>query len=96
MHMVVMSFGTTYKDTRVKTIDATVDAIKAAHPNTKVITAFTSHIIRDRIQQKEGITYPTPEEAFKLNLKKMVTLALHWQSLDVIPGMEYNIRCSSI
>ena len=33
--MVVMSFGTTYKDTRAKTIDATVDAIKAAHPNTK-------------------------------------------------------------
>ena len=61
--IVVMSFGTTYKETRAKTIDATVDAIKAAHPNTKVITAFTSHIIRDRIQQKEGITYPTPEEA---------------------------------
>ena len=61
--IVVMSFGTTFKDTRAKTIDATVDAIKAAHPNTKVITAFTSHIIRDRIQQKEGITYPTPEEA---------------------------------
>mgnify|MGYP002247793630 FL=1 len=53
--MVVMSFGTTYKDTRVKTIDATVDAIKAAHPNTKVITAFTSHIIRDRIQQKKAL-----------------------------------------
>ena len=54
----------------------TVDAIKAAHPNTKVITAFTSHIIRDRIQQKEGITYPTPEEALA-ELKKTVTLALH-------------------
>ena len=74
--MVVMSFGTTYKDTRVKTIDATVDAIKAAHPNTKVITAFTSHIIRDRIQQKKVL----PTQLLKkhwLNLKKTVTLALH-------------------
>ena len=85
--MVVMSFGTTYKDTRVKTIDATVDAIKAAHPNTKVITAFTSHIIRDRIQQKEGITYPTPEEA---ELKKDGYTRVALASLDVIPGMEYN------
>ena len=87
--MVVMSFGTTYKDTRMKTIDATVDAIKAAHPNTKVITAFTSHIIRDRIQQKEGITYPTPEEALA-ELKKDGYTRVALASLDVIPGMEYN------
>lgn len=87
--MVVMSFGTTYKYTRVKTIDATVDAIKAAHPNTKVITAFTSHIIRDRIQQKEGITYPTPEEALA-ELKKDGYTRVALASLDVIPGMEYN------
>lgn len=87
--MVVMSFGTTYKDTRVKTIDATVDAIKAAHPSTKVITAFTSHIIRDRIQQKEGITYPTPEEALA-ELKKDGYTRVALASLDVIPGMEYN------
>lgn len=87
--MVVMSFGTTYKDTREKTIDATVDAIKAAHPNTKVITAFTSHIIRDRIQQKEGITYPTPEEALA-ELKKDGYTRVALASLDVIPGMEYN------
>jgi sirohydrochlorin cobaltochelatase len=87
--MVVMSFGTTYKDTRVKTIDATVDAIKEAHPNTKVITAFTSHIIRDRIQQKEGITYPTPEEALA-ELKKDGYTRVALASLDVIPGMEYN------
>lgn len=87
--MVVMSFGTTYKDTRMKTIDATIDAIKAAHPNTKVITAFTSHIIRDRIQQKEGITYPTPEEALA-ELKKDGYTRVALASLDVIPGMEYN------
>ena len=87
--IVVMSFGTTYKDTREKTIDATVDAIKAAHPNTKVVTAFTSHIIRDRIQQKEGITYPTPEEALA-ELKKDGYTRVALASLDVIPGMEYN------
>ena len=87
--IVVMSFGTTYKDTRAKTIDATVDAIKAAHPNTKVVTAFTSHIIRDRIQEKEGITYPTPEEALEqLKAEGYTRVAL--TTLDIIPGMEYN------
>ena len=39
--IVVMSFGTTFKDTRQKTIDATVKAIQAAHPDVKVVTAFT-------------------------------------------------------
>ena len=87
--IVVMSFGTTYKETRAKTIDATVAAIQAAHPNTKVVTAFTSHIIRDRIQQKEGITYPTPEEALA-ELKKDGYTRVALASLDVIPGMEYN------
>ena len=87
--MVVMSFGTTFKETRAKTIDATVAAIQAAHPNTKVVTAFTSHIIRDRIQQKEGITYPTPEEALA-QLKSEGYSRVALTSLDVIPGMEYN------
>ena len=77
------------KELRAKTIDATVAAIQAAHPNTKVVTAFTSHIIRDRIQQKEGITYPTPEEALA-QLKSEGYSRVALTSLDVIPGMEYN------
>ena len=86
--IVVMSFGTTFKDTRAKTIDATVEAIKAAHPGVKVVTAFTSHIIIDRIKANEGITYPTPEEALA-QLKKEGYSCVAMTSLDVIPGMEY-------
>lgn len=40
--IIVMSFGTTYKETREKTINATIEAIKAANPGKKVVTAFTS------------------------------------------------------
>ncbi len=43
--IVVMSFGTTFKDTREKTIEATVKAIQAKFPGVKVVTAFTSHIL---------------------------------------------------
>lgn len=70
--ILVLSFGTTYKDSRQKTIDRTVDAIKAAHPDQKVVVAFTSHIIVDRIKAKEGLTVPTPEQAMAQLKKKAI------------------------
>ena len=87
--IVVMSFGTTYKDNRAKTIDATVNDIQAAHPGVKVVTAFTSHIIIERIAKNEGINYPTPEQALE-NLKAEGYNRIALVSLDVIPGMEYD------
>ena len=86
--IVVMSFGTTFKKSRQATIQASVNEIQKAHPNTKIITAFTSHIIIDRIQKKEGIKYPTPEEALQ-QLKSEGYTRVALASLDVIPGMEY-------
>ena len=52
--IVVMTFGTTYKDTRAKTIDATVKAIEAAHPGVKVVDRKStrlnsSHVKRSRM-----------------------------------------------
>ncbi|SFT42499.1 sirohydrochlorin cobaltochelatase [Selenomonas sp. GACV-9] len=87
--IVVMTFGTTFKDTRAKTIDATVNEIQAAHPNVKVVTAYTSHIIIKRVAEKEGIKFPTPEEALE-QLKADGYSRVALVSLDVIPGMEYN------
>lgn len=89
--ILVMSFGTTFKDTREKTIDATVNAIKAAHPDTKVMVAFTSHIIIDRIKANEGIQYYTPEEALA-QLKKEGYTRVALTSLDIIPGIEYDYK----
>lgn len=86
--ILVMSFGTTFKDTRAKTIDATVKAIQDKHPDTKVVVAFTSHIIIDRIKAKEGIEYPTPEQALQ-QLKQEGYTRVAMTSLDIIPGMEY-------
>lgn len=86
--ILVMSFGTTYKETRAKTIDATVEAIKAANPDKKVVVAYTSHIIINRIKKNEGLVIPTPEEAvaqLKADGYSRVTFA----SLDIIPGIEY-------
>ena len=89
--MVVMSFGTTMKETRDKTINPTIDAIKAALPGVKVVTAYTSHIIIDRVKANEGLEIPTPEKALEqLKAEGYTRIAL--ATLDVIPGMEYSYK----
>jgi sirohydrochlorin cobaltochelatase len=87
--ILIMSFGTTFKDSREATIDATVKQIQAAHPDTKVIISFTSHIIIDRIEKKEGIRIPTPEEALA-QLKEEGYTRVALTSFDIMPGMEYS------
>lgn len=89
--ILVLSFGTTFKDSRAKTIEATVEAIKAAHPGVKVVTAFTSHIIIDRIKDNEGLEIPTPEKALE-QLKAEGYTRVAMTSLDIIPGMEYTYK----
>lgn len=87
--IVVLSFGTTFKDQRTKAIDATANAIKVAHPNAKVVTAFTSHIVIKHIIENEGkCDYMTPEQTLD-QLKKEGYTRIALVSLDVIPGMEY-------
>ena len=86
--VLVMSFGTTYKETRRKTIDAVFEEIKAACPGAEARMAFTSHIVIERIKKNEGIAYPTPEEALEaLHREGYTRVALC--SLDIIPGIEY-------
>ena len=86
--ILIMSFGTTFPETRAKTIEATVKQIQAAHPDTKVVLAFTSHIIIDRVKANEGITIPTPEQALE-QLKAEGYNRVALTSLDIIPGIEY-------
>ncbi|MBR4903411.1 MAG: sirohydrochlorin cobaltochelatase [Selenomonadaceae bacterium] len=87
--IVVLSFGTSYKDQRAKAIDATAQAIQAAHPNAKVVTAFTSHIVIKHIIENEGkCDYLTPEQTLD-QLKNEGYTRIALVSLDIIPGMEY-------
>ena len=87
--IVVLSFGTTFKDQRTKSIDATANAIQAAHLNAKVVTAFTSHIVLKHIMENEGkCDYMTPEQTLD-QLKREGYTRIALVSLDVIPGMEY-------
>lgn len=87
--ILVMTFGTTFQDTRAKTIDAVEAEIQKKYPDTPVYEAYTSHIIIDRIKAKEGVKKLTPEEAFaKLKAEGYTRVAV--VSLNIIPGMEYD------
>ena len=86
--ILVMSFGTTFKETRKKTIDAVTEEVQHTYPAVKVVLAFTSHIVIERVKKNEGVLYPTPEEALqKLRDEGCTRVAL--VSLDIIPGIEY-------
>jgi len=87
--IVILSFGTTYKDSRAKNIDATADAIAAAHPGVKVVTAFTSHIVLKHIAENEGkCDYKTPEQTLD-QLKREGYTRIELVPLALVPGIEY-------
>ena len=88
--IVILSFGTTYKESRAATIDATAKAIANAHKGVKCVTAFTSHIVIDHIKENEGkCDYKTPEETLE-DLQREGYTRIALVSFDVIPGMEYD------
>ena len=87
--ILVMTFGTTFKDTREKTIEAVEKEIQKTFPNIPVFEAYTSHIIIDRVAANEGVKKLTPEEAFeKLRAEGYTRVAV--VALNIIPGMEYD------
>ena len=87
--IVVLAFGTTYKDARAKNIEATVQVIQDAHKDKKVVTAFTSHIVLKHIKEREGkCDYQTPEETLN-QLKREGYTRIELVPLTLIPGIEY-------
>ena len=88
--IVILSFGTTFKETRDKTIMATAKEISKAHPGVETRVAFTSHIVIKHIKENDGkCDYKTPEETIE-DLQREGYTRIALVSFDVIPGMEYD------
>jgi len=85
--ILLVSFGTTYPETRAKTIMALEKEFKAEFPDYKVVTAFTSRIIMRRIKEKEGITFHNPSEALDLLKAEGYTHVLV-QGTHIMNGLE--------
>lgn len=61
--ILVVSFGTSYNDSRDLTIGAIEDAIADAFPEYEVRRAFTSQIIIDKLKERDGLEIDNVAEA---------------------------------
>ena len=88
--IIVASFGTTHKDTRVKTIENIEKKISKTFTDYHVMRAFTSRMVIGKIKKNEDIHIFNEKEA----LLQMESLGIekkdvYIQPLHIIPGIEY-------
>ena len=86
--IIVVSFGTSYPDTRAATIEATENAIAAAFPEWNVQRAFTAQTVIDKVAKEEGIEILNFEQAVEAASEAGVkTLVV--QPTHLMNGLEY-------
>ena len=86
--ILVVSFGTSYHDTREKTIHAVEDKIKAAFEGYDFFRAFTSNMIINKLKKRDGIEIDNPIQAMD-RLYEMGYEEVVIQTLHIICGHEY-------
>jgi sirohydrochlorin cobaltochelatase len=86
--ILVVSFGTTYADTRKLTIEAVQNKIQAALPGYEVRQAFTSRIIIKTLAGRDGIKIDTEKQALD-RLKTDGYQEVVVQPLHIEAGEEY-------
>lgn len=85
--LLVVSFGTSYKENRKITIEALESDLRQQFPERKFYHAYTSGIIRKKIEQEEKLTIPSVAEA----LQQMIADGMEdvlVQPTHVIDGIE--------
>lgn len=87
--ILVVSFGTSYNDSRDITIGAIEDDITAAFPEYEVRRAFTSQIIIDKLKERDGLEIDNVEEALDRAVADGVNV-LVVQPTHLMDGYEYN------
>ncbi|WP_294472514.1 sirohydrochlorin cobaltochelatase [uncultured Bacteroides sp.] len=84
--LLMVHFGTTYDDTRTKTIDAINTKAQEAFPQLELREAYTSRIVKRRLKAR-GIDKPTPLEALLKLCGEGYTHVIV-QSTNIIEGVE--------
>ena len=86
--LLVVSFGTSYNDSRRLTIGAIENAMEEAFPDYSVRRGFTSQIIIDHVKSRDGVTIDNVDEALKRAVdNKVKTLVI--QPTHLMNGLEY-------
>lgn len=86
--ILVVSFGTSYKETREKTIEACEKKIKEAFKDYDFFRAFTSNMIIRKLKNRDNIHIENPIEALE-RLHKEGYKEVVVQTLHIICGEEY-------
>lgn len=93
--ILVISFGTSYADTREKTIGAIENKIKDEFPDYEVRRAFTSQIIIDKLKDRDNLVIDNVDEALeKLHNEGFGTVVC--QPTHVMHGAEYDEMVDSV
>ncbi|ABK60611.1 sirohydrochlorin cobaltochelatase [Clostridium novyi] len=87
--ILVVSFGTSYEDTRKITLDAIEEKIREEFKEFEVRKAYTSNMIIKKLKERDGIFVDTPMEALS-KLKEDGYEKIIVQPLHVMPGEEYD------
>ena len=85
--VLVVSFGTTHEDTRIKTIEAIENDIRKIDENVKVYRAWTSKIIMKRVRENLGLEVDDVQKAME-RMKKDGIKKLLVQPTHIINGIE--------
>jgi sirohydrochlorin cobaltochelatase len=93
--ILVVSFGTSYNNTRENTIGAIERAIAAANPNYEVRRAFTSQIIINRVNKRDGVKYDNVKDAMKRLVKDKVSDIIV-QPTHIMNGFEYDEMMAAV
>lgn len=88
MAILVVSFGTSYNDSREAAIGAVEKAIGAAFPEIELRRAFTSQIIIDKLKKRDGIAIDNMEEALQRAVSDGIE-TLIVQPTHMMAGFEY-------
>jgi len=93
--LLVVSFGTSYNDSRVNDIKSIEDALQEAYPDWPVRRAFTAQIIINHIQARDGEKIDNMTQALERavanGVKNLVVQPTH-----LMHGAEYDEMCAAI
>ena len=86
--LLAVSFGTSFADTREKTIGAIEKCIEKRHPDCTVQRCFTSRFIRKKLLERDGLIIAGPEDAIREAKEKGIR-ELFVQPLYLMHGTEH-------
>lgn len=86
--LLAVSFGTSFADTREKTIGAIEKCIEKRHPDCTVRRCFTSRFIRKKLMERDGLYIDGPEDAIR-DAKEKGIRELYVQPLYLMHGTEH-------